>query len=351
MLQLTAADSTSSTRLLTLQQKASIWWLPCVLCMLPAGIAWTFLVSFCWFPETSSHTAFKQLLKMMQHLEGLGSNTWALLQQQQDLLTSQQQLQAAKLEQTLPQPEQQQQDVGSSQLSTSTHASQDSSRTHPTAASTSAQTSVPLPACAAAATDAGWQVPPDDVSIPVLDTVTTSPAQPARKPPVKQQGQEQQQQHRQPPELQQGFEGDACDEDMRNFFAARALLQDSLKAAAAERHLGWLCGRPLIVPSVLLPCSLSGSCCLRLRPKARQTAATADSRSHSTELPTSGCPAVPASTAGGGSGVCGLPPFLPSQQVRSLAIAQRHCSHVLWVLHKLLQDRFDRQSLLAVNSR
>jgi hypothetical protein len=336
---------------------------------LVAGILWTFLVSFFWFPETSSHMAFQQLLAMMQHLQGQGNHTWALLQQQQDLLLAEQQQTANSVQ--FPSP--QQQGAAAGQLS-STHAEQNSCRTTQlveqscsnvsteiSTATTSAQTAPAMfPAPAA---DAECLVPSSHVSLPMhnLSGIIHRSRQPmAGTEAVKRGGglarQQEEEQQKTLEQRLQRREDDACDEDVKNFFAARARLQDSLKAAAAEHHLGWLCGRPLILPSVLLPCNLSCGCrCLwpKIHATKATTACTFTRSDRTHEGGTTGSEQQGSASRGrieqGGEGR-GLPPFLPDRQVRAVAIAQRHCSHVLWVLHKLLQDRFDQDALLTVNS-
>jgi len=314
----------------------------CILPSLPTGIAWTFLVSLVWFPETSSDASFQQLLAMMRRLEGLGSNTWALLQQQQDHLLAIQQQQITKPPPPQQQQQQQQQQQGgeASQLSSSDTPQGNTTATTAPAAQHAMRASAAAAAHGVAVSDlvvvhmGGASIGNESTSsvagqpTPLAHTGSTS---------------NQQQQEVQAQEQQQS-EGDACDDDVREFIATRALLQDSLKAAAAERQLGWLCGRPVVLPSILLPGSSMGCCCCsglwcNKATKQQQGQAAADSSSSSSKDNT----AKPTA--------CGLGQFLPANQVRSVAIAQRHCVFVLWVLHKLLQDSFDRQALLAATRR
>jgi len=306
---------------------------------------------------------YQQLLVMQKHVESLGSDTWALIEQQQQLLVMQQQqdpTQELQLQQQDPQQPSSLKHALAKQLpskgsdigNSSIRGYSDNSTAKPTAATSEGTNG----SAAGAAQLEESRAASSDVCIHMQDTGVANTCQAA--------GGEQsinsnrQQEPQQLSAVEQQFVGDACDDDVREFIAARALLQDALKAADAERHVAWLFGRPIIIPSILLPCSTSAGCCFCPRTKAsRDSITVSHSNSLTASCSTSGTgkdAAQPRSSTSNSSqqdDVCGLPAFLPSQQVRLVAIAQRHCSLVLWMLHKLLQGGFDEQALLAVHRK
>jgi hypothetical protein len=333
--------------------------------------------------------AFKQLVKMQQHLKNLGSNTWALMEQQQQQLQLLQQQSRGKQQPSA-------QDGSSRSGSTAGAADRLGRTTGVAAAAAAAGSDIQLAVACSSTEDKRQTAAADDrkpsnndVRILVYSTNTTgsqhhgvsaqlpntaAATQCLRVERQLQQGVDSLDQtavlvNNRPSKLQD----DPCDDDVRDFFAARAVLQDALSTAGAENPtLGWLCGlTPVIVIS-------SSSCtphkpgqhtchCFKTHPAVgsfgssaglqapSQPAScpqgtTAGSMAHS-----STSPAMPPNIEEHVhmSRQQGTPPphCLPRVIVSNVAVAQRHCSHVLWTLHKLMQNKFDPDSLLAVNHR
>lgn len=342
-------------------------------------------MSLIWFPETSSRVAFKQLVKMQQHLKSLGSNTWALMEQQQQQLQLLQQQSRGK-----QQPSAQ----DGSRRSGSTAAAAD--RLERTTGVAAASSDIQL-AVACSSTEDKRQTAAgndretsNDARILVYSTDTTgsqhqgvstqlpntaAATECLRVERQLQQGVDSLDQtavlvNNRPREVQD----DLCDDDVRDFFAARAVLQDALSTAGAENPmLGWLCGlTPVIVTSSSSSCtphkpglytchcfktrravgSFGSSAGLQAPPQPARCpqGTTVDSMAHNSTSPAMP-PNIEEHVHMSRQQDTPPPHFLPRVIVTNVAVAQRHCSHVLWTLHKLMQNKFDPDSLLAINQR
>jgi hypothetical protein len=331
--------------------------------------------------------ALKQLVKMQQHLKSLGSNTWALMEQQQLQLLQQQ---------SSGKQHPQAQDGSSRSGSTGSAAGRLRRPTAVAAAAAAAGSDTQLKGACSSTGDKRQNAAVDDrkpdnndASILVHSNNNTAAQHHGVSTQLPNTAT-----HREclrvERQLQQGVDSldqtavvvtnrpsalqdDPCDDDVRDFFAARAVLQDALSTAGAENPvLGWLCGlAPVIVTSSSSNCTprnpgLYTCHCLTHRAVGTfGSSAGPQARPQPPSWPqgtTAGSMAHNSTSAAMPSDIAEhvrmprqqdmpLPHFLPRVSVTNVAVAQRHCSHVLWTLHKLMQNKFDPDSLLAINQR